>query len=236
MTDFAHAAAQGPAPGDDAHRLAVLDHELAMYASEGKRERLKSAITNGVLAAVLLPSGVVLTHRDDPLRQISGVGLIATSAVELATLVGTLFPSDLEQVAAHPAQRKASGKSAAEIVRETEAEWRHEAEVEHKAWIWAGSIQLGIGVAAIPVGLTMLLHDELGSMPHKRQINLGATLLGIGIPYVIGGATMLFTTSATEASWRASQGARASWVLQAARSVYVSPSRRGALLGAGGRF
>jgi hypothetical protein len=224
------------AASSTARRLAVLDYELTLYAREGKRERLSSNLTSAALGALLLPVGIVLNHRDDELLQITGVGLIAGGAVQLGMSLGVFFPTDVEQVAAHHAQRKASGKPTEQVIRETEAEWKHEAEVETKAWRWAGSIQLAIGLAALPIGMTVLLKDQVGSMPHKRQINVASSLIGIGIPYLLTGVRMLFSTNPTEASWRASEGARQSWAIQTANALRVAPARGGAVFAASGRF
>ncbi|HEX5655665.1 MAG TPA: hypothetical protein VFX59_00650 [Polyangiales bacterium] len=111
------------------------------------------------------------------------------------------------------------------LIAETERAWREKAAQEDRVQKWVGGFNLGIGVAAIPIGLAFMLRDRIGDMDHRKQLNVSSTMLGIGVGYLASASLLLFSDGATERSWRSH-----------AVSMGVTPTASGASFSASGRF
>ncbi|MET0287382.1 MAG: hypothetical protein ABW352_23050 [Polyangiales bacterium] len=205
-------------------RLRTLERELELHAERGKTERIWSGVFSLALAGTLVPAGIVMLKRDDDLVRLIGIGTLVTGAVQLLRLPEFIFPSDMERMRASH-QRRRERLSGAALVAETEREWREKAAQEHRVRKWIGAFNLGLGVAALPVGLTFMLRDQVGDMEHRKQLNVGSTLLGIGVGYIGAAAMLLIADGPTESSWK-----------EHAVSIGLAPVAFGGQLTASGRF
>jgi hypothetical protein len=206
-------------------RLTTLERELDLYAEQTRRERIGDGILSLALGATLLPAGIVMTKRDNPTVHLIGIGTIVTGAVQLARLPELISPSDMERMRLRHQRRTAEGLRGEALVAETERDWREKAAKEHRVQRLIGAINLGIGAAALPIGIAFMLRDQIGDMDHRKQLNVGSTMLGIGVGYVTSAAVMLFHDGATERSWKSH-----------AVSLGLAPTLAGAALTASGRF
>ncbi|HEY6882127.1 MAG TPA: hypothetical protein VI299_29055 [Polyangiales bacterium] len=217
----AHARADEP--------LSQLERELDLHAAEGRKERLWNGALSVALAGALMPSGIVMTKREDDLVRLIGIGTVITGGVQLLRVPGLFFASDMERLRARHVRRKASGLSGDALLRETERDWAEQARKKDQAQKWIGGFHLGIGAVAIPLGLTFMLRDHVGDVPHTKQINVGSTLLGIGVGYLAVAAQLLSGDGLTERTWK-------QHALTRRVSLGIAPAASGALLSASGRF
>ncbi len=206
-------------------RLSTLERELDMYAEQGKRERIGTGLITVALGGTLLPAGIVMTKRDDDLVHLIGIGTLVTGAVQLARLPEFIFPSDMERMRVRHQRRKAEGRTGDALIAATEKDWRESADKERKGRRVIGSINLSIGVAALPIGLAFMLRDHIGDLDHRKQLNVGSTLLGLGVGYMASAALLLFQPGPTDRSWSSH-----------AVSLGLAPTAGGAALTASGRF
>ncbi|MFT3925082.1 MAG: hypothetical protein QM778_21280 [Myxococcales bacterium] len=222
-----------PAPAGQAE-VAQLERELDLHAREGRRERISQGIMGLVLGATLLPAGIVLGKRNDELVHLVSIGTTVTGATQLLKLPGLIFPSDMERMRGDYLKLKQSGLSGSELVRATEKIWQKEARQEHLGRAVIGYFHLGVGMAAIPLGLFFMLRHEVGDMSHTKQLNVGSTLLGIGIPVMGVAAELLFNKGPVERSWQSHEVTRRERLTRI--ELNVAPVAHGGMLSAGGRF
>lgn len=216
--------------------LARLEWELALHAKEGRRTRRGRSLVGGIVGVTLLPAGVVLVRRHRPLERLIGISVIAEGIGQLVHLPGGVLPSGMEAVARDHDARKAQGMPHAQLVQQTEAKWKHDAEHEHALRMWGGGVQLGIGAAALPIALALLLKGEVGKLEHDRKMNLGATMMGIAGPMVVLATEQLFVAGPVESAWRAHRSVPLAGVAALYRTLGVAPLREGAIVVAGADF
>lgn len=219
---------------DSVDSAALLERELAVRASDGRRMRIVHAVAGVILAGVALPAGIVLQHREEQLVRLTGVGLIVGGSVQLVPALRGLFPSDMESLYARFQERKAKNLSPEQLVAETEKDWREEAEQEHKIRTISGFIHFGLGLALLPAGLTLIFKQHVGDWSSLKQLNVGSALLGVGMSFTAIGLDLAFTKGDSQRSWEE----HASATRRVARIPRFSagPVAHGAVLMASGKF
>jgi hypothetical protein len=162
---------------------------LDTASTKARWGRERSAAFDGVLLAVVVPPGVILSTRADAGLQMAGVGVLASGYWPLVGLLTSFFPSDMEALQARYEMRKASGADPAVVVRETEDDFRQLA-ARHRGprpWLVAIDLLFGGGLAAY--GSYLLLSDPPVS---RTDMAYGVLLFEVGAPLFVSGIFGLF--------------------------------------------
>jgi hypothetical protein len=202
------AAEQEPVESDSpsAHaELERLEGELQLAIDQERRGRRARAYAGMALGAALVPLGVVLLKREDPVQSALGVGVVVAGSGQLLTGLSMLAPTPVQRLAEEHHRRKQDGASAEALLAETEKRWRTQAKVEHTVRRAVGLAYTTMGAALLPAGATLLLmRGQLFDMGRQTQYKLGAALLGMGAPFVGFGLIQLFEAGPLERSYEAS--------------------------------
>ncbi len=145
---------------------------LDTASTKARWGRGRSAAFDGVLLAVVVPPGVILSTRADAGLQMAGVGVLASGYWPLVGLLTSFFPSDMEALHARYEMRKASGADPAVVVRETEDDFRQLAARPRgpRPWLVAVDLLFGGGLAAYGSYLLLGEPNEYGV---RRAVHRG---------------------------------------------------------------
>jgi hypothetical protein len=97
---------------------------LDMAASQQRQTRINDALVRGALAAVAIPTGVILATESDRGQQIGGVALLINGGWYLFGVALAATPSAMETLRSHYESRKKRGEAPSDVVAATESEWR----------------------------------------------------------------------------------------------------------------
>jgi len=223
------------APGADS--VERLSASLRASAAEARSARLSILVTGATSGAVLVPAGVALWARADPVSHSIGVGMTIGGAAPLTFSALSLRRSALERLSERFEERRAAGGDARELMLSTLQAWSDAERAAHDQRIVSGFVELGIGAAAAAGGLGFLLARPLAGIGQGERQTIGSILVGAGVPVLAIGIRSLVQPSIAETSWaryRAATGlpggaVAAPWLFEAA-SVELVP--RGALFAA----
>jgi hypothetical protein len=220
------AASASPAPAPE---VAVMDAELAVFATRGRHQRTALLISAGVSALLLVPAGVVLTRRAD--SQTVGIEMAIGGAVPLLPKLFSFRASGIERVRDAFEARRASGMPGSEVLRLTEADWERAASGAHGLRVVVGGVDLALGTACAAAGLFFLLSDPVAKLDRGFQTALGASLVSPGVSLVTLGIYGLLQESVEETSWDAHRATKALTSARtapvAARGLGLAPLRGG---------
>jgi hypothetical protein len=221
-----------PTAAADPPSAAELRSELGVYAEQGRRERVVTNVTTLVAGAALVPTGLLLAYRHEPLAKSLGVGMTLGGSIPLAFLFATILPSRMERLRDDFDARRAAGVPDSELVPLLEAKWADAARGGHNRRVVVGIIDLSLGAAALGAGTYFLLSNPVGKMDRNDQYTLGYALAGTGLPLTAFGVRSLVQKSLEETSWdahrAAHRGSRSAGATLTAPSVAVVPLPGGA--------
>jgi hypothetical protein len=201
--------ARADAEDADAARASAKLHAIAAQAADGRAAMGIVSLAGGV---ALLPTGLVLitTRADDPVAKSLGVGMSATGGAALVLGLLSVRESAIEEMSDTFEERRASGMSNAELMRQSLTEWQTAAEASRVRRRVSGAIEAIFGVISTGAGLTLLLANPgILGMDRNRQYNVGSLLVGPGVPFLSLGIRTLMIRSPQEMFWETYSAAAA---------------------------
>ena len=180
---------------------------LDVFSQSARNTRRWLLYTAYGSALALLPAGIVIERRHNPLQHQTGIGMVVGGAAPLAFSWLLSRPSPVEQLANSFEAMRVPGADNRELVRRTEQAWQAAAETAYKRRKISGAITLALGIACTVTGITFLLRDHVGGMSRNDQYTVGSSLLGPGVPFATQGARSLIVPSTEEVGWAAYRAA-----------------------------
>jgi hypothetical protein len=188
------------------------------------------------LGGVFGGTGVVLLQRDTSVQAV--VLTINGGGSVLRGLYGLTWERDpYEQLYAHLVAQRVLGRSEAEILESTHAEWERLARRAKQSRRFTGSVSTAIGslLMAGAVALAVAKHDDL-NLTAKEQALTVSLITAAGAGQIAGGLYALFVPTPIESGW-AAWGAPAKTSRLHSLQFGASPAPRGgAFLTLSGRF
>ncbi len=185
------------APDADAVANDRLGRFLGVAAAEARRGRTVGAIFDTVMAAVTLPTGIVLATRGEPGAEAVGVMVTVQGAEYVISLIDTTRTSSMDRLREHWALRMAAGETPAAVVAETEDEWQRAAHESRHAWDVVG---LTLAAAELAIGGYFLL-DNPGP-PSRAQTDVGALFVAVSVPGIAAFTGSLLSQPPAAVWWR----------------------------------
>jgi hypothetical protein len=170
------------------------------------------------MGGVLIPTGIYVLTRD-PCVERSGVTVCPNGAdsvsmggaiilgVGIGSLVGgilnlALTTQPFGRLHENFEERRASRRPPAQVVADTEREWRERAESSRTSRQVFGVIAIGIGGAALAVGTVVaFLNEPLGDLTPNAHYALAAASSGLGALTVLAGFQTYFMAEPVEVGW-----------------------------------
>jgi hypothetical protein len=208
--------------------LASLRSELDVYAERGRQERVVTNVTSVAAGLVLVPAGIGLARRSDPLAKTLGVSMAVGGSIPLVFVFATVLPSGMERLRADFDEQLAKRTPEPQLLQAIEAGWARSARSAHQRRHIIGLVDLTLGTAAIGAGLFFLVAKPVGTMSREGQYTLGYSLAGSGLPVAAFGVRSLLQESLEETSWRAHRAQNAHAQAASMPLVGVAPLPGGA--------
>jgi hypothetical protein len=211
------AATATPPPGNDIEDMQRLGDLLDRLSSDVRSARVWSGAFAIGAGAVVLPTGIYVSTRSNcfdqggvtvcpsdssiglggPIILGAGIGLILGGAINLA-------------VASHPfedlhdkfVQRRAEGKTPAQVVSETEEGWRDKVQSTRTLRQVAGILAVSVGGLGLIGGTALaLVKPPFGKLSANEQYGFAAAILVPSAVAVAGGLGVYFFPEPSEVAW-----------------------------------
>lgn len=204
-------------PGDDIQEMQRLGDLLDRLSSDVHSARVWSGAFGLGAGAVLLPTGIYVSTRSDCVDQ-GGVTVCPSDSsiglggpIILGAGIGLVLGGAINlMVASHPfeslhekfVQRRAEGKTPAQVVSETEEDWRDKAQSTRTLRQIAGVLAVGVGGLGLIGGTTLaLVKPPLGKLSANEQYGFAAAILVPSAIAVAGGLGVYFFPEPSEVAW-----------------------------------